>query len=531
MSTMPVRRQGGVARPSVQARTVGRPSTRATRSVPSTVNRASGSRPAPSPLQVELIHFPRESRGSLREYGRLQGRGSAQLSSTDTTCRRHASFTANARAYVFFVILLAAAAFASCIFIYVNKLAWPPIRSDGFGYYQYLPSIMIDGNLSMKTPIEHMVPAWTEGAYGLTTYPETGKLLNKYTIGTALMQSPFFLVAHWTAGISRFKQNGFSAPYQIANIVSGIFFLCLGVIVLIGLLARIYGKLNAFTAILLVLLATNLFHYSTFDASFSHVYSFALISCYLDSILRYRAYPGNTNLICSWIGLLLGLIVLTRMPNIIVAIAAVGVIVEKNWRQGRVHIAIKDLAIVGVCFLCLFSLQIIYWRIITGHFLLNPYLAEGFNWNNPQLLAVLFGVRHGLLFWAPILTLAVFGIGTIAGSDRVLAAVIGAIVCLEIYICASWWDPAFGLGFGARPFVDMMPFLALPLTAAIRQIRERYGTIGSVSIWVTGAVFCSINLTLMYSYWRGYIPWGDVKVAHLLNLPGVLLGLSPLSYD
>ena len=68
--------------------------------------------------------------------------------------------------------------------IYGLGLNGPPIRSDGFGYYTYLPSFFIYNDISMEwltnTNLKslgdyHNSLGWT----GITKYATTGKYLDK----------------------------------------------------------------------------------------------------------------------------------------------------------------------------------------------------------------------------------------------------------------------------------------------------------------------------------------------------------------
>ena len=99
---------------------------------------------------------------------------------------------------------LAAIIFLSAISvttIYGLGLNGPPIRSDGFGYYSYLPSFFIYNDISMEwlanTDLKSLADypsslGWT----GISRYGNTGKYLDKYGIGVAILQAPFFLVSN-----------------------------------------------------------------------------------------------------------------------------------------------------------------------------------------------------------------------------------------------------------------------------------------------------------------------------------------------
>jgi hypothetical protein len=99
-------------------------------------------------------------------------------------------------------------------------------------------------------------------------------------------------------------------------------------------------------------------------------------------------------------------------------------------------------------------------------------------------------------------------------------------VALQVYLCASWrpWD--FGGSFGSRPFVEFLPVLAIPIAASLAWLRHgRFWLPARVVI----VMLVALNLVLMHSYWRGFIPFSGTTLAMLADLPRqhlVLFGLA-----
>lgn len=80
------------------------------------------------------------------------------------------------------IVLINVMALAAVGYIYKSELNGPPIRSDGKGYYAYLPSFFIDH--SVNIPIDENTPYWYE--------LDNGNIIDKYPMGTAILQIPFF---------------------------------------------------------------------------------------------------------------------------------------------------------------------------------------------------------------------------------------------------------------------------------------------------------------------------------------------------
>ena len=90
-----------------------------------------------------------------------------------------------------------------------NPIAW-----DAFGYYLYLPATFIwdDPVLKDFSPVEkinqkyHNTVTYYQG--GKTT---TGNWMIKYTMGEAVLEAPFYFIAHVLAPKFNYEADGFSA--------------------------------------------------------------------------------------------------------------------------------------------------------------------------------------------------------------------------------------------------------------------------------------------------------------------------------
>lgn len=397
-----------------------------------------------------------------------------------------------------------------------------PIRSDGFGYYAYLPAFFIDHNLTMKTALAYR---WTVVTvplgyiwYGIAVYPPTGNLLDKYTLGTALLQSPAFVIARAVAGT--LGMPPYSAPYQWASAISGLLFFGAGEFLLLRNLLRRHSPAISLLAACAVTFGTSLFHVAVYSGSFSHVYSFFLFALLVTIGDSYRtrgavsAEPLFGHVLCF--GAVLGLIALTRVPNAIGAIIPLALMGERLHRTRNPKSSVLELTALVAALLLLFAPQAAYWRAVTGHYFVNSYQAEGFNWLHPQLTNFMFSLRKGLFFWSPVLLIAVIGLPRFVKTEKILGLAICAVLVLEIYICSSWWSWWYGASFGSRPITDMMALTALPLACGLEWMQARSGRMLTVP---TVAALIVLNLFLMVSYWRELIPWDQATLADFVQLP------------
>jgi hypothetical protein len=99
---------------------------------------------------------------------------------------------------VFFITLFLTFCFFRINGFFSNKKS-EIIRSDGFGYYSYLPAIFIYGDYSQEFVKEKVHKHYT--GTGLPEYMQMvdNRPVDKYFFGTAVLMYPFFMTAHWLA--------------------------------------------------------------------------------------------------------------------------------------------------------------------------------------------------------------------------------------------------------------------------------------------------------------------------------------------
>ncbi|MGA2937165.1 MAG: hypothetical protein ABSF52_08725 [Syntrophobacteraceae bacterium] len=398
--------------------------------------------------------------------------------------------------------LVIALATISCFFIYINKLNGQPIRSDGAGYYAYLPSIFVDHDLNFQTPIQN------KASVGIRIYPGTGRLLNPYTVGTAILELPFFLAAKTIAPILKADSTGYSYIFQYSIIAGAICYLSIGISIIYMQLRKSNDVFVSSASTILAIFGTSTFHYATYDASFSHIYSFAIFSIFLYYLLQYhndqsKMYSSRNSLI---LGLIVGMIGLIRFPNLSAAIIIAFLFISSYIKYRNISTLIKESTIFILAATPVIFIQLIYWKIATGHFIVNSYQDEKFNWGRPELINFLFSIRKGLLFWSPSLFLGFFGLILLYKNDNALGLSISTFILINIYVCSSWDCWWFGGSFGCRPFVDVIPLLAIPIALSTKCIADRFNYFTVTCLYATLII---LNCTLMYSYWIGLLPFDE----------------------
>ncbi len=357
---------------------------------------------------------------------------------------------------------------AGYIFVYATGKAATPIRSDGFSYYVYLPSWFIFHDATLAAVARDCCGGEFPVFTAIIRWPGTRRWVNAHPIGVAVMQTPFFFAAHGLTKWTNLSPDGFTLYYQHAAGLSGLAWAVAGLVVLRRLLLRHFSDRITAATLITILFGTNLYHYATFDSSYSHTYSFFLFAAFLYLTELWHRTHDTTRAVL--IGITAGLIILTRHTNalFLVCLPLFGVI-------GRTSLAVRlrdlrehwrMLAVTASVAAAVVAPQLVIYYRATGRPIVSSYGSLGFNFATPQFFGVLFSVQKGLFFWSPVLLLACAGLVYLCMSRHTARALVtGPVLFLVVntYLIASWWDWQFGGSFGHRGFTDALPVFAIGL--------------------------------------------------------------------
>lgn len=351
-------------------------------------------------------------------------------------------------------------------------------RYDVSGYHLYLPAVFIYHDLatlsfydSLHTRYQISDLPW----YSITEMPD-GKRLNKYTFGVAIFELPFFLIAHAYNTLTKaYPIDGYSLPYQYGAIISNIFWSVLGLIYIRRLLKQYYKENIVSVTILAIGFGTNLYYYNAYSLGMSHPYSFFLFAAGLFHTDQwYRTFKDRHLLAAA---LTVSLITITRPINGIFILVPIfwSVGSVQNFRE-RCLLFIskwKPLLVAGLLFAAVISLQLVYWKYITGNWLYYSYGEESFCWASPRVFDGLFGFRKGWFIYSPVLIFAIFGFYALWKHDRAKVPILFVFLCLIVHVTFSWCHWWYGGGFGARSLLDIIPVMSIPLAAFCNTVFSR----------------------------------------------------------
>ncbi|HEY3501096.1 MAG TPA: hypothetical protein VGK73_40660 [Polyangiaceae bacterium] len=411
------------------------------------------------------------------------------------------------------MLLLLASLLAQAI-IYGALTRRKVIRSDGVGYYSYLPALVQDRDPSFRTlerrEFPQGIPSWT-GINGAG-----GRYVVKYPVGEAILLTPFFLLA-WAIAALGGVASAFGWPYQAAAALSGAVYFAAGGAITWALVRERFGPKLASVALAFTVFGTNLFHYASYDAVFSHVYSFFLTATLL-WLSRDLANATDWRPWCA-IGFVGGLIVMTRPTNVLFAIFVAGhwLEVTGSLREGLRRLARRARYVVaaGAAALVPVAFQLAYWKAASGSWIFYSYTNEKFYFLSPKVLQVLFSVQKGTFVYMPLALIALYGA---FAARRKLAGYYPALFWFglaNIWLIASWHNWAYGGSFGTRPFVEASPLFALALAGAFWSAGERLAR----PRWLTRLALACATYTfvLMIGYWTRTLPEAGAEPRHIAN--------------
>lgn len=434
---------------------------------------------------------------------------------------------------VAFCILLAVSVIlmlAGIFYVYHTKvLNAPKVYSDGFGYFAYLPAL-IRGDFSFSF-IE--AEGWE---HPLKLVAVEGAMLNKYPVGVAVLEAPFFFAVHLLCVVKdaltgSFTATGYTNPYQYTALFTGVFYWGVGTVFLYRLLTKYFGfskKVSVITCALMTY-ATNLFHYASYDACFSHVYSYMLFNAFLLYLYWYESREENKDstsgswsvkeclLVCVF-GLLAGLIFMVRNTNVLFVLTYIFYgIYDRNTLKKRFFTVIAPKRAVPIIVTGVLAImpQMAYWHTVTGKWFVYSYGEnEPFYWGSPEIFNFLFSVRKGMFFWCPFLLLGVIGIFYARKKAKKYYLGLVSFLVVIIYLSSAWWCWYYGGSFGQRVAIDFFCVFAV-FTAYILQYFEENKQAGTLSKafrakQIAVALFCVLcvawNMLSMFSYWFHILP-------------------------
>lgn len=420
--------------------------------------------------------------------------------------------------YFYFIILAGLMLFAtlnihrqSKVFDYHSE-----IFADKAGYYVYLPAIFIYDFNPKNFP--DSIDAKTGSGFKLTE----DKIINKYPTGVAVLQSPFFFVAHLYSKVTNRVADGFGVPYHKAIDISAIFYLLLGLFFLFKFLKNYFTEKVVLFSIFILLFGTNLYYYATAESGLSHVYSFFLISTFLYYYKKFIAKKSVKLLLL--LAILIGFVFIVRPINIFLILPLLFLDYDgiKPFIN-RFNFGWKAYLLGIVTFLLIISPQFLYYLYLSNNLVYYSYGDEAFIYKySPKILKVLFAFENGWITNNPLHIITLWGIAYML-LLRLKNAIPIALLFIVITITyASWWSTQLGCGLGHRGYVEFYPLFIIPIAHVVQYLLNGNYDWKKYLILLFILICIVVNIKLIYTFdgcWFGKSAWDLAEFSKLLFSP------------
>ncbi len=383
------------------------------------------------------------------------------------------------------------------------------LKYDSRGYYAYLPAIFIYKDLHFGF-FEEIEKEKYPSFHGYDYRQQVeGGVVNKYFCGTAVMEIPFFILGHLHAKISSHSPDGFSKPYIIWITFGAIFYYIVALLLLERILKVFQVNFKNRSIIVLALtFGTNAYLYSAIDPGMSHVYSFFLITFFIERLLQWKKNRSNINIL--YLGVSLGLITIVRPINLMIIASIPFVLGDKKtmvlflnsmW-ENKVKTIVSLLLFISIVFI-----QLLLYKIQTGNFLVYSYVGEGFNFLNPHVFDFLWSYRKGYYLYTPLAFLALLGLIPMFKKSKFQALVYLLFLGFIYWILSSWYMWYYGGSFSSRVMFDFATIIMIPLALLLENSKNKSSYKLLIALIIILVIICQIQL---YQFRHFDIHWSDM---------------------
>lgn len=368
-------------------------------------------------------------------------------------------------------------------------------------YYFWLRSPLIRGDFDFNENFNEAKTVSPEVFAEIEKLPKTrnGHAPNPYPIGWAVSGLPWFLLAHLLSLLLRgfgvpVPVDGLGVLYELTIALGQLVYAFVGFIFATRFVSTFCSKETSALGCSLVLLASSLFFYQTFDLFWAHNIAFCCAAIVYYLTRNIERLPG----VASWvlIGFFSGLLVISRYASAVLlfypALALTALVLRDRSR-------VRGALLGGIAFLAVAALQLIAWKIVYGEYLVNPYDVYNvrFNWASPHLLEILISPYHGLFYWHPV-TL----VGSIAFIIFLLKAPVdkGTKIGLTLallftyYVNAAWGCWYYGYAFGSRAFDGVVLVWMLGVAYLLELLRCREYNFNALVLVLLMLALWNVNL-------------------------------------
>ena len=407
------------------------------------------------------------------------------------------------------------------LFLVTVPLVNPYIRGDGSGYYAYVRSAVIDGDLRFENEYRRGDPAFVASVFGPDGQLSPGLALgdgyvrNQWAVGPSLLWAPYFLLGH---GLARslgslgwgIAPDGYSPLYRWLCALGTAIYAFVALALARRAAEQLVGPGAAVAATIGVWFASPLPVYMYFLPFHVPALSAFAVSLFVWYWLRTR----RRRTVGAWAfwGLSGGLMVevyhLNALCLLLPALDLARELIDRRPVEdgGRAQTLWKGVSFGLGAAAALLPHVVVKW-IVHGSPFRTGY-EDHFFWDSPRLWQVAFASEHGMFLWTPVLLLATVGLGLIWRQDRWTAAALAAVFLSYYYAVASYENWHGQSAFGSRFMVSLTPVFILGLAHVLSFASKLPFVAGRQRLLYASVLSPLIlwNVGLMFQWGTGLVP-------------------------
>ena len=429
------------------------------------------------------------------------------------------------------------------IFVVTLPLVNPLVHGDGVGYYAYVRAPLIQHNLKFEEDWRHANLGFalprldSSDRLRPDQYTASGYVNNLFSVGPAILWSPFFLLAQVAVPVAdwfgaNIPPDGFSLPYRVLVAFGTAFYGFCGLLLSYSL-ARKYADASwALLATIGIWLGSSLPVYMYFNPFWSHALSAFAVALFLWYWDHTRA--GRTLVQWLVLGLISGLVVDVYFVNGVFLLIPFAESLlnyfsdlrSEDW-PAAFRMFVSNLAYLAAFGFAILPTLITRKIIFGGTFRFGAYTVLPWDWRAPYWFSVLFSSEHGAFAWTPLLGFALLGLLLFSsGEKRVRAYLILAVVAF-FYVVSSYpyWHGMSS--FGNRFLISLTPVYVLGLAVLLDRVGSLFRSLRLA--WVAQGLalvlFTLWNLEFIFQWGthmvpaRGAISWSAMVRNQFVEVP------------
>jgi len=382
------------------------------------------------------------------------------------------------------------------LFLFSLPFLNPWVRGDGVGYYAFARAPLIQRNLDFTEDYRHANEGFRGPRLDENNQPKsffrtsTGYLDNHFTVGPAILWTPFLLLAHIGVLLARalgssVSADGFSAPYRITMALATAIYAFLGLLLAFRLSRQYVEERWALLATLAIWWASSLPVYMYFNPSWSHAHSAFVVALFL----WYWHKTRSSRSLAQWLilALITGLMLNVYYANaMVLAVLAVEALrhyylafrsdasATSNSALRIPELFLRHSLFAAVLLVCLLPTFITRYLIYGSPFESGYVPLRDWNWFSPYFFSVLFSFNHGLLSWTPILLFSIVGLFIFWRRQPRTSAPFLAAFLAFYFLISSYPDWAGISSYGNRFFVSLTSLFILGLAVFFDRIAQLF---------------------------------------------------------